>query len=64
MKMKMKETNETLTDLLGKPQGNELVWGKEIIRRVAQFDFKTLWVFDNHTQAKESFNSWKEENDN
>lgn len=56
---------KTWTDLLGKPQDDEMVWGKEIVRQVTQFDFKVLWTFDNHTQATESFNYWIGElNDN
>lgn len=57
-------TQKTWTDLLGKPQGNEMVWGSEIIREVGLHRFTTLWTFDNNTQAVNCFEHWLKENDN
>ena len=57
-------TQKTWTDLLGKPQGNEMVWGSEIIREVSLHRFTTLWNFDNNTQALNCFKEWLKENDN
>ena len=48
-------------EILGIPQGNETVWANEIIRKVAQFQYKTLWVFDNHTSARNNFEIWQQE---
>lgn len=53
---------KTWTELLGKPQGNEMVWGSEIIREVGLHRFKILWTFDNNTQATNSFYEWLKEN--
>ena len=59
------------TTLLGKPQGNEMVVGKEIIRQVIdQYNDKDnlykavniLWKFDSDSKAKEAFDIWIKEN--
>ena len=59
------------TILLGKPQGNEMVVGKEIIRQVIdQYNDKDnlykavniLWKFDSDSKAKEAFDIWIKEN--
>jgi hypothetical protein len=55
-------TQKTWTDLLGKPQGNEMVWASEIIREVGLHRFTTLWTFDNNTQAVNCFEEWLKEN--
>lgn len=52
---------KTWTELLGHPQGNEMVWGNEIVRKTGQFSFIRLWTFDNHTQATNNFYSWLKE---
>jgi len=57
-------TQKTWTDLLGKPQGNEMVWGSEIIREISLHRFTTLWAFDNNTQAVNVFKEWLKENNN
>ena len=60
------------TTLLGKPQGNEMVVDKEIIRQVIdQYNDKDnlykavniLWKFDTEQKASDNFNSWLKEND-
>jgi hypothetical protein len=53
---------KTWTDLLGKPQGNEMVWASEIIREVGLHRFTTLWTFDNNTHAVNCFEEWLKEN--
>jgi len=55
---------KTWTELLGKPQGNEMVWGSEIIREVGLHRFKILWTFDNNTQALENYATWVKDNTN
>lgn len=55
---------KTWTELLGKPQGNEMVWGSEIIREVALHRFTILWTFSNNTQALKNFEQWMKENTN
>lgn len=55
---------KTWTELLGKPQGNEMVWGSEIIREAGLHRFTTLWTFDNNTQALENYATWLKENTN
>lgn len=50
------------SDILGIPEGDELVWANEIIKKSGQFKFKTLWKFDDHTLAERCFNEWLEEN--
>lgn len=57
-------TQKIWTDLLGQPQGNEMVWANEIIRKVDLHRFTTLWTFDNNTQANICYNSWLKENEN
>jgi hypothetical protein len=50
------------TQLLGKPQGTESVWASDIIRKIGQFKYKTLYTFDNNVQANNVFYQWLKEN--
>ena len=52
----------TWTDLLGKPQGNEIPYGREIIRQVGPFEFVTLWKTSTNKLAAQIFDEWIEEN--
>ena len=47
---------------MGQPQGNEMVWANDIVRKTGQFSFIRLWTFDNHTQATNNFYTWLKEN--
>lgn len=52
----------TWTDLLGKPQGNEIPYGREIIRQVGPFEFVALWKTSTNKLAAQIFDEWIEEN--
>lgn len=53
----------------GKPQGNELIWGRLILRMVGVHRFKKVAYFDNyvihegHKQKKDHPDEWKRENE-
>lgn len=53
---------KTWTELLGEPQGDEIVCANDIVRKTGQFSFIRLWTFDNHTQAHNCFDAWLKEN--
>lgn len=53
----------TWTDLLGKPQGNEMPYGKEIVRQVGPFEFVTLWKTHTNKLATEIYYEWVKENE-
>jgi hypothetical protein len=50
---------KTWTDLLGKPQGNEYVDGKDIVREVSLHRFKILWSFNSNQEANWIYTYWK-----
>jgi hypothetical protein len=49
---------KTWTDLLGEPQGNESVDGKDIVREVSLHRFKILWSFDSNQEANWIYTYW------
>jgi hypothetical protein len=46
----------------GQPQGNELVYGKDIIRRVDTFVFNTIDKFKSSKDAHSAYAAWMKEN--
>jgi len=57
----MKST-KLYTELYGKPQGNEIIWGRLILRVVGVYKFKKVAYFDNYFDANQAFYEWLEEN--
>jgi hypothetical protein len=53
----------TFTEKYGKPIGNEIVYGKDIIRRIDTFEFTLVDRFLSNKQANEAYQSWLKEND-
>ena len=49
---------KTWTDLLGKPQGNESVDRKDIVREVGLHQFRILWSFKSNQQANQIYTYW------
>ena len=56
------KTTKSYTELYGKPQGNELIWGRLILRMVGIHKFKKVAYFDNYHDANKAFYEWLEEN--
>jgi hypothetical protein len=50
------------TKLWGKPQGNELIWGRLILRMVGVHTFKKVAYFDSYIDAQRAFEEWLREN--
>jgi hypothetical protein len=50
------------SEIWGKPQGNELIWGRLILRMVGVHKFKKVAYFDSYEAANSAFNEWLEEN--
>jgi hypothetical protein len=49
---------KTWTDLLGQPQGNESVDGKDIVREVSPHQFRILWSFNSNQEANWIYIYW------
>jgi hypothetical protein len=49
---------KTWTDLLGKPQGNESVDGKDIVREIEPNQFKILWSCCTNKEANWIYTYW------
>ena len=49
---------KTWTDLLGEPQGNESVNGRDIVRKIDNDQYKVLWSFRNNQEANWIYNYW------
>lgn len=47
--------------LWGYPQGNELIWGRLILRQIDTYKFKKIAYFDSYTEANTAFNDWIDE---
>jgi len=58
METKLMIDQKTWTDLLGEPQGNESVDGKDIVREVSLHRFKILWSFDSNKEANWIYTYW------
>ena len=58
METKLMIDQKTWTDLLGEPQGNESVDGKDIVREVSLHRFKILWSFDSNQEANRVYTYW------
>jgi hypothetical protein len=58
METKLMIDQKTWTDLLGKPQGNEYVDGKDIVREVSLHQFRILWSFDSNKKANLVYTYW------
>ena len=50
-------------DKWGKPQGNELVYGHDIIRRLDTFEFNLIERFKSSRAAHLAYNEWMKENE-
>jgi hypothetical protein len=50
------------TDKYGQPQGNEMVYGRLILRMIGPFKFKKVAYFDSYLEANRVFYEWLEEN--
>jgi hypothetical protein len=58
METKLMIDQKTWTDLLGEPQGNEYVDGKDIVREVSLHQFRILWSFDSNKEANWIYTYW------
>lgn len=58
METKLMIDQKTWTDLLGEPQGNESVDGKDIVREISLHRFKILWSFDSNKEANWIYTYW------
>jgi len=54
---------KSYTEKYGQPQGNELVYGKDIIRQVDAFEFILIDRFETNKAALIAYNEWMDEND-
>jgi hypothetical protein len=50
------------THKYGKTEGNELIWGRLILRMIGPHKFKKVAYFDNYLEANRVFYEWLEEN--
>jgi hypothetical protein len=53
---------QTKTELYGRPQGNEMIDGRLILRMIGPFKFKKVAYFDSYLEANRVFYEWLEEN--
>jgi hypothetical protein len=54
--------DKTHTEKYGQPQGNELIWGRLILRMIGPHKFKKVAYFDSYLEANRVFYEWLEEN--
>lgn len=59
---KESESKGSLTHKYGKIQGNELVYGNDIIRRIDTFEFSVIDHFKSSKDAHTSYKNWMAEN--
>ena len=52
----------TYNEKWGEPQGNEVVWGRLIVRMLGPGKFKKVAYFHSYLDANASFESWMKEN--
>jgi len=50
------------TQKYGKMEGNELIWGRFILRMIGIHRFEKVAYFDSYLQANEVFYEWIKEN--
>jgi hypothetical protein len=55
--------SQLYTEKYGQPQGNELVYGKDIIRRIDTFEFRLIDRFKSSRAAYMAYDQWMKEND-
>ena len=53
----MKPT-KSYTELYGIPQGNEMVWGRLILRMIGVHRFEKVDYFDSYSEANRVFYEW------
>jgi hypothetical protein len=51
------------TEKYGQPQGNEMVYGNDIIRRIDTFEFRLIDRFNSSTTAHMAYDKWMKENE-
>ena len=61
-KSKESELCGPLTHKYGKPQGNEMVYGRLIVRMIGVHRFEKVAYFDSYLEANRIFYEWLEEN--
>jgi hypothetical protein len=61
-KSKESELCGPLTHKYGKIEGNELIWGRLILRMIGLHKFKKVAYFDSYLEANKIFYEWLEEN--
>jgi hypothetical protein len=54
--------DKTYTKKYGQPQGNELIWGRLILRMIGIHRFEKVAYFDSYLEANRVFYEWLEEN--
>jgi hypothetical protein len=50
------------TEKYGQPQGNEMVYGNDIIRRIDTFEFRLIDRFKSTRAAYMAYDQWMKEN--
>ena len=50
------------TEKYGQPQGNELIWGRMILRMIGIHRFEKVAYFDSYLQTNEVLYEWIKEN--
>lgn len=58
---KQMNRHRTRLELYGQPQGNEMVYGTEIIRRLGLFEFDTIDIFPSSKEAHAAYADWMDE---
>ncbi len=58
----MKSKEMKYTNLYGQPQGNELIWGRLILRMIDIHRFEKVAYFDSYSEANKVFYEWLDEN--
>lgn len=53
----------TKIQLYGRPQGNEFVYGKEILRQLGIFEFDVVGRFKSSKEAHQVYRDWMKENE-
>ena len=59
---KQSDQNGPLTHKYGKPQGNEMIYGRLILRMIGLHRFEKVAYFDSYLEANRVFYEWIGEN--